>query len=184
MGKKIITTNSYTYGLKWMMDSDHKKSIGHTGGLPGFGSNWRIMQDYGIGVMLFANVTYASTSPINIAVLDTLVQLAQLKPRQVGVSPILLNRQQALLKLISNWNQPPAIFAENFFEDYPIDILKKDATDIFNEVGSIVESSAMIAENQLRGYCIIKCERGSVKLSFTLSPENPALIQEYALTKL
>jgi hypothetical protein len=40
----------------------------------------------------------------------------------------------------------------------------------------------MIAENQLRGYCILDCERGKLKLSFTLSPENPALIQEYHLT--
>ena len=43
-------------------------------------------------------------------------------------------------------------------------------------------SNPMIAENQLRGYCILECEKGKLKLSFTLSPENPALIQEYHLT--
>lgn len=42
----------------------------------------------------------------------------------------------------------------------------------------------MVAENQLRGHCVIECEKGSIALSFTLSPENPALIQEYHLIKL
>jgi hypothetical protein len=39
----------------------------------------------------------------------------------------------------------------------------------------------MIAENQLRGYFILECAKQNLKLSFTLSPENPALIQEYHL---
>jgi hypothetical protein len=39
----------------------------------------------------------------------------------------------------------------------------------------------MIAENQLRGYCILEGATQKLKLSFTLSPENPALIQEYHL---
>ena len=39
----------------------------------------------------------------------------------------------------------------------------------------------MIAENQLRGYCILEGTKQKLKLSFTLSPENPALIQEYHL---
>jgi hypothetical protein len=50
-------------------------------------------------------------------------------------------------------------------------------------MGKLVKINTMIAENQLRGYCIIECEKGNLKLSFTLSPENPALIQEYHLTK-
>ncbi len=182
-GKKIATTSSYTYGLNWMMDAEHKKSIGHSGGLPGFGSNWRFMPDYGIGVILFANVTYAPTSVINIAVLDTLVQLAQLKPRQTSVSPILAKRQKELITIITNWDNAPKVFAENFFDDYPIDMLKKQSQEIFNQVGKIVKTNTMIAENQLRGFCIIECEKGKIKLAFTLSPENPALIQEYHLTR-
>jgi CubicO group peptidase (beta-lactamase class C family) len=181
-GKKMTTANSYTYGLKWMIDEDHKKSIGHTGGLPGFGSNWRILPDYGIGVMLFANVTYASTSPINIAVLDSLVQMAKLKPRLVKVSPILAQRQAELVKVIVNWTDPSPIFAENFFDDYPVVELKKEANEIFGKVGSIKKIYPMVAENQLRGFCLIECEKGTIKLAFTLTPENPGLIQEYHLT--
>ena len=49
-GKKMATTSSYSYGLSWAIDAETKKSIGHSGGLPGFGSNWRFLPDYGIGV--------------------------------------------------------------------------------------------------------------------------------------
>ena len=180
-GKKIATTGSYTYGLRWTIDAEHKKNIGHSGGLPGFGSNWQFLPDYGVGVILFANVTYAPTTAINTAVMDTLVQMAQLQPRQTSISPILAKRQQALIKIIPNWENTENLFAENFFDDYPIDMLISSATKLFKEVGSIVKVNNMIAENQLRGYCIIECKNGKLKLSFTLSPENPALIQEYHL---
>jgi CubicO group peptidase (beta-lactamase class C family) len=180
-GKKLATTGSYTYGLRWMIDAEHKKNIGHSGGLPGFGSNWQFLPDYGIGVILFANVTYAPTTYINTIVIDTLVQMAKLKPRQISVSPILAKRQIELIGMITNWNDQSKIFAENFFDDYPIDALKKQSTEMFGKVGNIVKTNPMVAENQLRGYCIVECEKGNLKLSFTLSPENPALIQEYHL---
>ena len=181
-GKKMATTGSYTYGLRWMIDAEHKKNIGHSGGLPGFGSNWQFLPDYGIGVILFANVTYAPTTYINTVVIDTLVQMAHLQPRKTSVSPILAKRQKELVAIIVDWNDHAKIFAENFFDDYPIDALKKEAAVLLNKVGPIVKTNSMIAENQLRGYCILDCERGKLKLSFTLSPENPALIQEYHLT--
>jgi hypothetical protein len=118
---------------------------------------------------------------ISIQVIDNLVQMAHLKPRQTSVSPILAKRQKELVSIIPNWDDQAKIFAENFFDDYPIDALKKEAAALFNKVGPIVKINTMVAENQLRGYCILECERGKLKLSFTLSPENPALIQEYHL---
>ena len=181
-GKKMVNTSSYSYGLNWMIDADNKKSVGHSGGLPGFGSNWRFYPDYGVGVVLFANVTYAPTSKINLIVLDTLIQLAQLKPRPIKVSNILIERQKQLVSIIPNWNSTYPIFAENFFEDYPIEDLKKLSNDIFKKSGNITKVHPMIPENQLRGYCIIECEKEKIKLAFTLTPENPALIQEYHLT--
>ena len=181
-GKKLATTSSYSYGLNWTIDAETKKSVGHSGGLPGFGSNWRFLPDYGIGVILFANVTYAPTSRINLIVLDTLIQLAQLKQRPIQVSNSLIERQKQLVKVITHWDKSTPIFAENFFEDYPIEDLKNSADAIFKKMGNITKVNEMIPENQLRGYCIIDCEKGKLRLAFTLTPENPALIQEYHLT--
>ncbi len=180
-GKKLATTTSYSYGLNWMHDAEGKTSVGHSGGLPGFGSNWRFLPEYGLGVIFFANHTYAPTSTMNLIVLDTLVQIARLQPRQVTVSPILAQRQMELVQLLPNWEKLPSIFAENFFDDYLIDELKAEAKQLFEKAGPIQSVGKMVAENQLRGYCILQGEKQNLKLSFTLSPENPALIQEYHL---
>jgi CubicO group peptidase (beta-lactamase class C family) len=180
-GRVLAATNSYTYGLNWMRDALGRNSVGHSGGLPGFGSNWRFMPEYGIGVILFANVTYAPTSVINIAILDTIVQLAKLKPRVISVSPILQKRKVQLVSMLPNFTSSLPIFAENFFEDYPIETLKKEAAAILKEAGEIISVGEMVVENQMRGYCIIQCQQKKIKLAFTLTPENPGLIQEYHL---
>jgi CubicO group peptidase (beta-lactamase class C family) len=180
-GKKLATTSSYSFGLNWVHDSEGKTSVGHSGGLPGFGSNWRFLPEYGLGVIFFANHTYAPTSSLNTIALDTLVQLASLKPREVVPSQILIQRQKELLQIIASWEKIPAIFAENFFDDYLMDELKAEAKKLFEQAGNIKSVGKMIAENQLRGYCILEGSKQNLKLSFTLSPENPALIQEYHL---
>jgi hypothetical protein len=132
-------------------------------------------------VIFFANHTYAPTSTLNLIVLDTLVKIAKLQPRMVSVSPILEQRQKELVQIIPSWEKIPAIFAENFFDDYLMDELKAEAKQLFEQAGTIKTVGKMIAENQLRGYCILEGAKQKIKLSFTLSPENPALIQEYHL---
>ena len=42
----------------------------------------------------------------------------------------------------------------------------------------------MKAENQLRGSFILQGEKTNIEIQFTLSPENPALIQEYHIKEL
>ncbi|RYY61556.1 MAG: class A beta-lactamase-related serine hydrolase, partial [Chitinophagaceae bacterium] len=83
-GRKCPVTTAYCYGLGWTKDCDGRVYLAHSGGLPGFGSQWRIMPDYGIGVVAFANLTYAGFSGVNMRVLDTIVKAAGLKPRQQG----------------------------------------------------------------------------------------------------
>ncbi len=180
-GRVCAVTTAYCYGLGWMKDCDGKTYIAHSGGLPGFGSQWRIMPDYGIGVVAFANRTYAPMGTVNIRVLDTIIKIAGLQPRQLPASKILEQRKNELLKVLPNWNgaDKSGIFAENFFPDYPIDTLKKEAKELFAKAGKIISVSEVKAENQLRGSFVVNGEKTNLEIYFTLSPENPPLIQEY-----
>lgn len=81
----------YAYGLGWRKDARGIIRISHSGGLPGYGSEWRIYPDYGIGVVSFSNRRYGAPSNANAKVIDTLVALADLKPRVLPVSRILEN---------------------------------------------------------------------------------------------
>lgn len=185
-GRICAVTAAYCYGLGWLKDCDGKTYIAHSGGLPGFGSQWRIMPDYGIGVMAFANRTYAPMGGINLRVLDTLIKMAGLQPRQIVPSKILEQRKNELVKILPDWNNAlqSGIFAENFFPDYPIDSLRKEAKDLYSKAGKIISVKAMKPENQLRGSFIIEGEKINMEIYFTLSPENPALIQEYHIREI
>ena len=171
----------YGYGLNFTKDCEERVLIGHSGGLPGFGSNWRMLPDYGIGIISFSNLTYAPAGNFNMLVIDTLISLAKLQPKQLPASPILNQRKNELIKLLPAWNDAAAsgIFAENFFMDYFTDALNKEATAIFNKAGKILKVNDFIATNNLRGSFLMEGEKANIEISFTLTPENPPQIQEY-----
>jgi CubicO group peptidase (beta-lactamase class C family) len=176
--------SAYCYGLRWRKYNNGMTAIGHTGGLPGFGSEWTIYPEYGIGVISFANLTYANAGAVNLHVADTILNLTEVKslfPRQLPPSDILVQRKNELVKLLPNWDhaQASGIFAQNFFMDYFPEKLKKEATEIFTRAGKITKIDEIHPENQLRGTFVMWGEKANVIVSFTLTPENPALIQEY-----
>ncbi len=184
-GRACPTSAAYGYGLSWLKDCTGRTSIAHSGGLPGFGSNWRILPEYGLGVILLANVTYAPTAVLNTMVIDTLLRMGiDLQPRILPASTALKNAQAKLTALLPNWKNAGAsnLFAENFFDDYKIDALIKEATSIFEAAGPITETGNFMPENELRGYYYIHAKNGTIKISFTLTPTNPSQIQEYHIS--
>lgn len=185
-GTACTLTSAYGYGLGWMMDCEGKVYVSHSGGLPGFGSQWRIMPDYGIGVVAFANRTYSGVGGVNMRALDTIITIAGLKKRELPGSDILEKRKNELVKLLPDWNnaEKSGLFAENFFADYPIDTLKKYARTYFGNTEKILSVTPMRAENQLRGSFVIEGVKTDIEIFFTLSPENPAQIQEYHIREI
>ncbi len=183
-GQTCAVVGAYGYGLGWVQDCEDRVRVGHSGGLPGFGSNWLILPEYGIGLVCFANLTYAPTSTVNIQVMDTLFALADLLPRVLPVSAILQQRKAQLMKVLPGWQQAreSGLFAENFFLDNPLDSLKKLTKEKYAAAGKIVRVQALQAENQLRGFFILEGERKNLRISFTLSPEHTPLIQAFDIT--
>lgn len=185
-GCECPLTSGYGYGLNWSRDHLGRVFVGHSGGLPGFGSNWCIMPEYGLGAILFANVTYAAAAKVNPNVLDKLIVTAQLKPRQLPLSKVLRDRQTALVTLLPDWKNAATseIFAENFFLDYSIESLKKETKNFFAKAGKIISVGDVIPESQLRGYFIMKGEKTDLHVSFALTPENPPVIQQYQIKEV
>jgi len=183
-GRTCAMVSAYGYGLRWSRDCEGRVGVGHTGGLPGFGSQWQILPDYGIGIIGYANRTYAGMATINTAVLDTIIALAHLKPLPIAVSKILDQRKNELVKLLPDWKnaEQSGIFAENFFPDRSVRHRKKEWEAVYAQTGEIVSIGEMVPENQLRGYFNLKGRKASSKVFFTLSPENPGLIQQLDFT--
>ncbi|HUQ97173.1 MAG TPA: serine hydrolase domain-containing protein [Chitinophagaceae bacterium] len=182
-GRACAIVSAYAYGLRWQRDCTDRVMIGHSGGLPGFGSQWLFLPDYGIGVVSFSNLTYGGTGGINQRVLDTLLTLAALKPRALPPAPILQQRKEELVNLLPTWNgaEQSGIFAENFFKDYIMDSLRNEATTLFRNAGTILQVSDVTPQNNLRGSFVMKGAKKDLHVFFTLTPENPPLIQEYRI---
>ncbi|MCC6397857.1 MAG: beta-lactamase family protein, partial [Bacteroidetes bacterium] len=179
-GRKCPSVSAYGFGLGWRKDCDGRVTVGHSGGLPGFGSDWRMMPDYGLAVMSFDNRTYGGTAMVNMIVLDTILALTKLEPRRVVVSGILEQRKGQIVELLPDWEGAEAsgIFAENFFIDNRMKDLVKNATEMFAKAGTITSIGPMAAENQLRGSFTMEGEKGKIRVSFTLTPEKEAKVQE------
>ncbi|MFZ1808266.1 MAG: serine hydrolase domain-containing protein, partial [Cyclobacteriaceae bacterium] len=127
----------YAYGLGWRKDGRGIVRISHSGGLPGYGSEWRILPDYGIGIVSFSNRRYGAPGLANDQIMDTIISMANLKPRTLPVSKILEKRKNELMNILPNWTESPELLADNFYMDMPLDLRKSEIEEIFSKVGAI-----------------------------------------------
>jgi CubicO group peptidase (beta-lactamase class C family) len=183
-GRECPSARAYGYGLRWLEDCEGRVMVGHTGGLPGFGSNWTMLPDYGLAVMSFDNVTYGSTSTINTAILDGIVAAAGLEPRELPASAILKTRKEQLAALLPDWDdaEDSGIFADNFFMDNRLADLTARSQGLYAGAGQIVGIGEMRAVNQLRGSFVIEGLERSIEVFFTLTPEKDPLIQQVRMS--
>ena len=182
-GELCPVVSGYGYGLGYRRDCKDVVSIRHGGGLPGFGSEWRFFPDLGIGIVSLSNLTYGGMGSTNAKALDTLIYIANLKPRILPASTILLQRQNEVVELIQSW--PPekqSLLAEKFFLDQSLDSWRKATTKILEESGKIIRINELNPENQLRGTFVIEGEKKNIEVFFTLTPEQTPLIQQLDLT--
>ncbi len=179
-GEPCAVGGGYGYGLGWRQDCNGTIRIAHSGGLPGYGSQWAIYPEYNIGVVSFSNHTYGAPGLANAIVLDTLIQLAGIKKRSLPPSEILTKRKEEIMELIPDWKDAESkdMFAENFWLDHDLEHRRKATADIFAEAGKIVRFTDLQPENQLRGSFTIECEKKNVRVFFTLTPERSAYIQQ------
>ena len=173
----------YGFGLGWSVDSRGRISLGHSGGLPGFGSNYRFLPDYDIAVIAFANRTYAPAHRGVSKALDLLLERGQLTARAIGMSPILETRKNQVAQWIASWDRElgDEIAADNFFLDRSREDWIKLSQETFAKAGRIISVGPVEPRNQLRGTFPIFAENGKVSISFTLTPEKNPKVQELVL---
>jgi CubicO group peptidase (beta-lactamase class C family) len=176
----------YGYGLRWDQDLNRIKYISHSGGLPGFGCNWVMMPDYGIAVIFLANVTYAPAFKANIEALHKVLRQIKIAPRMIQPSSVLKTRQTQLLQVLPAWADSLVdhCFASNFFLDQDVETWKIQSQDFFSKIGKVIRIGDVIPENRLRGEFIIEGSKSSLKVKFTLAPDEHALIQSIYITPL
>jgi CubicO group peptidase (beta-lactamase class C family) len=181
-GETCPSVTGYGFGLGWRKDCRGITRISHTGGLPGFGSIWAMYPEYGIAVAAFSNYTYGAPSRPSLIMLDTLIQLAGLSPRSLAPSAILKKRQDEIVSTLTTWAaEDSTLFTGNFFIDQSLAEWRRHCATVFESSGKILDVGEVAPENQLRGTFIMKGEKASVSVYFTLAPEAEARVQELSV---
>ena len=178
---KKNATVGYGLGLRCTYDSKGILKVGHGGGLPGFGSSFLFLPEYGIGIVALSNLTYADMGTPVAKAIDTILSLTNISPRKLKPTKTLLQIQQYIIKNIPDM-QDTTLFADNFFQDKSWENRKKDMKHVSDISGKIQKIHPLILENALRGTFILSCEKKNIEIYFTLSPENPPKIQYMTLT--
>ncbi len=183
-GDRLPAVVGYGYGLRWSQDARGDVNVGHSGGLPGFGSNFRFFPDHGVAVISFANLTYAGMGTLNARAGAILLEKAGLPRRTLPPSAILATRTAQVAQLVQSWDPAlaAAIIAENFFLDTPRDAWIRQSRETLARAGRIRAVGLINPENQLRGTFPLEGETGRVDVFFTLTPEADPRVQELRLT--
>lgn len=159
-------------------------TVGHSGGLPGFGSDFGFAPLHGVGVFAFSNLRYASVEELTEPVLKDLIRQGGLAANGPAPSAILQTRKDQVARLVQGWDEAlgRAIAADNLFLDQPRAQRQLAARQQFERIGRVLSVGPLRAANRLRGDFPILGEKGRIKVFFTLTPEAESKVQELSLT--
>ena len=173
----------YGYGLGWNRDSRGVVKVSHSGGLPGYGSIHRFCPDHGVGILAFSNLRYGPVYDASGRALNILLERGGLRPRTTAVSAVLAQRRDQVVTMIQSWDAKlvAAITADNFLLDRSLADWTELAKQRFAAIGAVTAVGPMQPDNQLRGTFEITGDKGRLRVSFTLSPEQEPKVQDLSL---
>ncbi|HYJ59933.1 MAG TPA: serine hydrolase [Actinomycetota bacterium] len=142
----------YGIGLGVRYDPRLGYVVGHSGGLPGYGSHMRWIPDRGVGVIGLANVTYGGMGLACAEALDLLADLDALGPPRSFAAPRFDAAATRVAALLSDWTDPAAedLVADNVAEDEPFARRAAEAADVVARHGPI-EVREVTRDTPLRG---------------------------------
>ncbi len=163
---------SINYNGKW-------QSVGHGGGLPGFGSHMRWSFQHGVGVVGLSNVTYGNAHSACHEALELLVNASHVQARTYSPAPALSQARAAVLRLMASWDDALAdsLFADNFFLDKDREHWRRDLEKLRQQHGALRPEGEISAASWLAGKWKMVGEVGWCWVSIRLSPTNPPLVQ-------
>jgi CubicO group peptidase (beta-lactamase class C family) len=178
-GSLTLNVTGYGYGLGSAASCRFRRVVGHSGGLPGYGSQMRWLPDHRVGIVALANRTYA---PLGSAVTEAFAALEKtgaLVARPPAPSPALLAARAAVDRLVGGWDDAvaDAIAADNLFLDRSRDQRRRELDELRTRHGACRADGELEPENALRGAWRLACDRGALRVTLTLAPTQPPKVQ-------
>jgi len=166
-------TQAYGYGIGLGVVVDQRLGtvIGHSGGLPGYGSHMRWIPDRGIGVVAVSNVTYGHMAAACAEAIDVLADLDALPAAPSPIAaPALAAAAERAVELANDWRDAAAqeLFADNVAADESLERRAAEAAEAVARHGPLAMESLEV-DSPLRADLI--AAGGLVKIEFELNHE-------------
>ena len=178
----------YGFGLFQVDDVRFGRTIGHSGGYPGFGSHMRWHPASGLGMIAFANHRYGPASPLARDMLNELLRADAAPLRRTRPNAATLAARETVERLIEDWDDElaAATFAMNVELDEPLEHRKAAIAKAKQRHGRLRRDEATPAESQTSYHLVwwLNGDQGRVKVELLLSPELPPRVQTFAITSV
>lgn len=170
---------SYGYGVIPFNDCILGVHFGHSGGLPGYGSNVLFMPNRGLAVFAFANRTYAQASRAVREAANALVQSGAFPERAGSLSPALREMARAVERIYAAGDvlAVPGALAPNVLLDQGAAIRNPQLAELRQKLGDCRLADPQHSDSAMSANLALACERGTLKAKVVLAPSNPPTLQ-------
>ena len=175
----VAAPSGYGFGLLVRDDATLGLVAGHSGGLPGYGSNMRWKKGSGVGVIGLANVTYAPMTVFTHRALSALHGAGLVPGPSIPLASELRQRCESLVALLNSWNDDAAraLFADNVVLDDAFERRADEAA--LHLAGGRMEVTAIRPVNRTSGFIDVAVGSRRAVIEIALSPLG-GLVQEYS----
>lgn len=169
------------YGLGTIAYSDCVlgQHFGHSGGLPGYGSNVLLLPQRGVGVFAFANRTYAPASLVVRDAATLLVKSGAFPVRAAPVSPALREMAEAAARIYAAGDVEAArgALAMNVLLDRDAAHRNAEIAVLKARLGACRAAEPIVTDTATSATVRYPCERGTLQARLLLAPTTPASVQ-------
>jgi len=175
-----VMAQGYGYGLMITHHRTLGRLVGHSGGLPGFGSRmeWDLVR--GVGAVVVANRTYARVVQVARALVAEAASTIEVP---VAVSPPLEAAVQAIGRSLADPSAIEGAVAPTYWLDRDDARRPPDFGALAARLGPPIAVGRVVPEGRLRGRLRVEGATSSAVLEVLLEPAPPHRIQFIAVTE-
>jgi D-alanyl-D-alanine-carboxypeptidase/D-alanyl-D-alanine-endopeptidase len=170
---------SYGFGVIPFSDCILGFHFGHSGGLPGYGSNVLFLPNRGVAVFAFANRTYAPAARVVREAANLLAQSGAFPERAGSLSPALRDMSRVVERIYDSGDVLTAreALAPNFLLDHTAAIRNPQIADLRQKLGKCRLADTQQSDNAMSATLALACEGGALKAKVILAPTTPPTLQ-------
>ena len=170
---------SYGLGTIPFNDCVLGQHFGHSGGLPGYGSNVLMLPTRGVGVFAFSNLTYGPVSAVVREAAVSLVKSGAFPERKAPLSPGLQAAAKAAERIYATGDVMTAreALAMNVLLDKDAVQRNADIAAVKAKLGACRAAEPTTRDSAMSAMFTFPCEKGALQARVILAPVTPMAMQ-------